>query len=331
MRAGGGSRYDWGMTPVRPIFVLGSLVIACSARVERCPAAGETIRATDFIMELGGKGFNFAVAALRLGVPVDGMFAIGDDRLGAFARGAFIDAGLSVDMLVSVSGATGAGIGLIEPGGDNRIAVFPAANERLSAVDVQIAASRISGAALVLAQFELSDAPIAAGFALARLAAIPTLLNPSPYRTIAPEILQVTDILVVNESEARALAADLGIIDASDAVFWTGPERALASRLDEMGVGTLVVTRGAGGATVWSKGHGVAQPAFAVDAIDAIGAGDAFIGGFSAAFTKNYGLSTALRWGCGAGALAVAQIGLLGALPDLAELTAFLAKAPIIL
>ncbi|HEX7873753.1 MAG TPA: ribokinase [Sphingobium sp.] len=303
-------------TPARPIFVLGSLVAACCARVARCPEPGETLRATDFLLEPGGKGFNVALAAHRLQVPVDGLFAVGDDLPGALMRASFARLGLREEMIETVGVPTGAGVGLIQADGENRIAVFPGANEALTAAHVAAREHRLRDAAVVFAQFEVSDEPIAAAFALARAAGIATILNPSPYRPISPEILAATDIMIVNENEAAQLARDCdspGSFDRLAAV--------LAPR-------TLIVTRGAQGALVWIEGeHRLEQPGLVVDVVDSIGAGDAFAGGVIAALARGLGLATALQWGCGAGALAVVQMGLIDALPDVPALDAVIRAA----
>ena len=51
------------------IAVLGSFNMDLVMRAERQPGAGETLQG-DFAMHLGGKGFNQAVAARRLGADV---------------------------------------------------------------------------------------------------------------------------------------------------------------------------------------------------------------------------------------------------------------------
>lgn len=303
--------YSRSMNRTADIFVVGSLVVACSARVGRMPAAGESVRADAFVLELGGKGLNVAIGARRLGARVDGLFAVGDDWLGDFARRSFAGSGLSPDLLTIVPGPTGAGVGFIEVGGENRIAVCPAANDQLSARHVGAARDRIAAASLVIAQFEAPDEPIAAAFAAARGAGARTLLNPSPFRPIAPEILDATDILVVNEQEGAALGL--------------GDE--LAGRLLDQGLTALVVTRGARGAVVHMRDGLLVQPGFPVDAVDAIGAGDAFIGGFATALASGGDMAGAMRWGCGAGALTAARLGVLDALPDREALTRFLADA----
>ncbi|MFD1333811.1 PfkB family carbohydrate kinase, partial [Methylopila musalis] len=68
------------------IFVLGSFVAACSAKVAAPPRAGECVAADAFLLEAGGKGFNLAAACRRLGAEVDGLFAVGEDALAAVAE-----------------------------------------------------------------------------------------------------------------------------------------------------------------------------------------------------------------------------------------------------
>src|SRR5579859_1532447 len=96
------------------IFVLGSFVAACSAKVEHLPRPGESLRAQAFTLEPGGKGFNLAVGARRLGAAVDGVLAVGDDFFSQLARPALVNAGLSTDMLRTHKGATGSGIGFTD-------------------------------------------------------------------------------------------------------------------------------------------------------------------------------------------------------------------------
>lgn len=201
--------YIPAMTQPISLFVVGSVVVACIARTGRMPGAGETVAADDFMIELGGKGFNVAVAAMRLDACVDGLFAVGDDNAASFARAAFGQAGLDAALLLTLPGKTGRGVGLIEPGGENRIAVHSGANARLTATHALSAAARIARADMVLAQFEAGDSVIAAAFAAARRSGVRTLLNPSPFRPIAAEILATADMIVVNRVEAAALAASL--------------------------------------------------------------------------------------------------------------------------
>jgi ribokinase len=305
-----------------PIFILGSFVAASSAKIQRLPVAGESLQASGFIMEAGGKGFNLAVGASRLGGTVDGIFAVGDDFLSGLAEPAFRRSGLSLEMLVRYPGPTGAGIGFIDARGENCLAVFSGANAKLSAEDITAAAPRLRRAGLVLAQFEIADAPIITAFNLARAAGATTILNPSPYRPIHPEILRNSSILIVNQIEALRLGADLGLQRAGDD----------SAALAQLGVGLfgrgpeiLIVTLGASGVAVFQQNAAPLRlPGFAVSAVDSLGAGDAFTAAFTVALSEHLPLPECLRWGAAAGACIASRSGVFEALPSRAELEAML-------
>lgn len=296
----------------RRIFVLASFVAACSVKVQRLPVAGETLAADSFLLEPGGKGLNVAVGARRLGAGVDGLVTAGDDHFGALAATILEREGLPPEMLVRVPGPTGAGVGLVDAAGENVIAVFPGANALLSADHVALADERLSRAAAVVAQFEIGDEPIAAAFLSARTAGVLTILNPSPYRPIPATVLASTDVMVVNATEAASLARDLAVPPQDDA---------LAAALLAQRVQTLVVTRGASGATVWLNGElAHAAPAVPVAAIDTIGAGDAFLAGLVVGLVEECGWAEALRWGNACGAAVVSATGVIDCMPDRAAM-----------
>ena len=301
------------------LFVMGSFVTACTTRVARLPQPGESLAAAGFRLEPGGKGFNQAVAARRLGAEVDGLFAVGDDALGALAEPAFAHAQLAVSMLRRRPMATGAGVGFIAEDGETAIAVFSGANASLSAEDARESRSAIEAAAVTLAQFEIGDAAIAEAFAIARGAGRITVLNPSPFRPIAPEILAACSIVVANAVESDALARSLGVAADPDV-------ESLATALFAKGVEALVATRGAAGAIArLSDGAILIQPAFEVEAVDAIGAGDAFAAGFATTFAETGDWPKSLRHAAACGALAVRAEGGFGAFPTRVERDALLA------
>lgn len=307
------------------IFVLGSFVVACSAKVARFPAAGESLRADMMTVEPGGKGFNVAVGAGRLGASVDGLMAIGNDLFSAFAGPALARDGLPLTMLKRFPGATGSGVCFIDATGETCLAVHSGANLSLSAADIAAVAGRIRQARLVMAQFEIADAPIAEAFRLARQAGVRTLLNPSPFRPIKPEILINTSIVIVNASEALALASALSY--ASPPGAGLDGEDGLARAILESGPDTLILTRGGEGALAFRKGEPpLRQDAFAIKALDSLGAGDAFSAGLAASLVDDVPFPEALRRAAACGALVASRSGVFGALPGTAEVQAFLAS-----
>ena len=296
------------------VFVVGSFVVACSVKVARLPRAGESLKASAFVAEPGGKGFNLALALHRLGAEVDGAFAIGSDPFAAVARDAFGASGLSADMLVAHEGSTGAGIGFIDEAGENCLAVSLGANGRLAAEDVA-GAARLGPGDLCLATFESPDGAIREAFQRARRGGAATLLNPSPTRPIAPDLLGLCDILVVNEVEAR----DLGTVR---------PDGTLAGHPPD-GPSTIVVTLGPQGSIAYRRGEPCwRQPAFRVAVVDTIGAGDGFTAGLAAGLMQGRTLPDAMRMASACGALTSARLGTSESFPTAPELDGFLALRP---
>lgn len=306
----------------KPIFVLGSFVLACTAKVGRFPRPGESMAAQRVIIEPGGKGLNQAVMARRLGAEVDGLLAVGDDLAACFAPPALERADLPQTMLLPIAGETGSGIGFIDAAGETCLAIAPNANLALSAGQVRERITAIQGAALVTAQYEIADSPIREAFALARRAGVPTLLNPSPFRAIAPDILATTTILIVNQTEARSLAALLGEPEDEAAE----PERFITSlgpAILARGPRVAVLTRGAAGAVAVAADEGpVLQPGFAVEAVDTLGAGDAFATTLGVRLAAGCALETAMRDATAAGALTTMRAGVFDALPSMADIAA---------
>lgn len=65
----------------KPIVVVGSINMDLVARTPRTPLPGQTVVGTDFAITPGGKGANQAVAAARLGYPVQMVGMVGEDVL----------------------------------------------------------------------------------------------------------------------------------------------------------------------------------------------------------------------------------------------------------
>ena len=130
------------------------------------------------------------------------------------------------------------------------------------------------------------------------------VLNAAPIAALDRPLLEAVDVLVVNRTEGEALAWQTGAATVEDLC------RAYARTPR-----TLVVTLGAEGALYTAQGNVIARRAPVVDAIDAVGAGDAFTGALAAALDRGAPLDRAICEGLAAGALACTQRGAQAALP----------------
>ncbi|HSH97998.1 MAG: ribokinase [Methylophilaceae bacterium] len=313
------------------IFVVGSFIQACCWRLPRLPVAGETLTASALHIEAGGKGLNVAVGAKRLGAEVDLVLAIGrdmvGDRLVDVLQGEAIDS-KHVHRLAENSGH---GVGLLGEHGQNMIAIYPGANQLLNSEHIQSAAKSLMQADIVYAQLEVNIEAVSAAFVIAKQAGVSTMLNPSPWQPLSAELLDNTDILVVNEIEAvdlLSLTTPLAKVslEASAAQLQPAIEKFWRSWSGSL----LVVTLGHSGSIAFRPDNLPVQvAAFEVGALDSVGAGDAFASGLCAAIGSNQPLKQALTFANACGAIVASESGVLNALPSAEAVATFLESATV--
>lgn len=310
----------------RPVFVIGSFVMACCWFTPRLPARGEHVHATRFLMEPGGKGLNVAVGLRRLGAPVHLLLGVGDDGAAAALAALMREEGLPDAHLHRFSGPSGHGVGLIDDAGEHVIAVHPGANHRLGREQVHRAAQDIAASAVVCGQFEAPDEVLSAAFLLGRQAGARTVLNPSPWRAIDGEVLAHVDTLLLNEHEAAAMW-DLPANGFSEGSGWQVV--AQAWRRAHPGV-ELLITLGPAGCLHWPADAGAPthHPTRRVNAVDSTGCGDAFAAAWCFGLARGGDAQAALGLANLAGAWVASRAGVLVALPTLEALAAWAVDQP---
>jgi ribokinase len=286
------------------IAVLGGYGVGLTMLVDRAPHAGETVGGGRFRREHGGKGSNQAVAIARWGGSPALISAVGDDTDGASARGLWDAEGVDHRAVTTVSNAaTMAGVIIVDGDGENRIAIAPGA---LDALTLGEEAQRgIAAADLLVISLELPLDRAREAVAVARAHQVPVLLNPAPAADVPDELWQSVDLLVPNQSEARALLGDPAIGDEDAA-------RALAAASGAR----VVLTRGALGALVVERDgsvHAIAAPV--VHAVDTTGAGDTFVGVLAAELVAGTALIDAVGAACAAAAASVEHPGVIDGIP----------------
>jgi ribokinase len=287
------------------IVVVGSLNMDMVVQVKSHPIPGETVLGSDYETHHGGKGANQAVAAARMGAKVRMIGRVGTDEFGKRLRQGLQREGINVHAVVPMAVPTGVAFIAVDGETQNTIIVSPGANHKLRPEN--LAASEFDAANAVVMQLEVPLDTVKKAAQLGREAGAKIILNAAPAQKLSEKFLSYIDILVVNESEACALAgctvdAPSNAIDAAKALQLYCP--------------TVVVTLGEQGA-VWvapdGEGH---QPAFEVEEVDSTGAGDAFIGALATAICEGQDILTAVRWGCAAGSLATSRAGAQPSLPE---------------
>lgn len=278
------------------ISVFGSLNLDLVIRVGALPAPGETVSGYALSWSGGGKGANQAYAAARLSGAgqVRMIGCIGSDDAGRRLAAELAAEGVDTSYLAAIDSVSGIAAITVEQSGENTVVVYPGANAQWPAAHV--ATVPLESGDVIVAQLEIPLPVAAAALRAARDAGAHTVLNAAPAHERTTELLGLVDTLVVNSLEMAALFGS----DDDIAI-----ERARGTF-----AGDLLITRGAHGTLVAHRDGRVTEiPAFRVQPVDTVGAGDAFVGALAAGIADGRDLEEAVRRANAAGALTTTGIG----------------------
>lgn len=289
------------------VLVVGAVNVDLVVAAPRLPGPGETVVGAGMARHGGGKGANAAVAAARAGARVALVGAVGDDDLGTAALDELRADGVDVTGVVVLPGAaTGVALIVVDPAGENQIAVGAGANARV-AESVVVP----DGTRCLLVSTEIAGAAVLA--AVRAAGGVPCVLNPAPVTDAVLAALDAGPILTPNRSECLDLATRLGAPTPDVTVA--------AQRIRERTGAPVVVTLGGDGALVVDRSV-VVVPAPAVTVRDTTGAGDTFNGVLAARLAAGDPLLTAVRTAVVAAALSVGAAGARSGMPGPAEIAA---------
>jgi ribokinase len=301
------------------IVVLGSINVDLITRVDRFPKPGETLSGLGFDIQPGGKGANQALAAARAGAPVRLFGAVGRDGFADDVLANLRRAGVDLGGVARVDAATGCATILVDARGENAIVVVAGANATVTATAVPEDA--IDAATLLVLQQEIPAATNAAMARRVRRAGGRVVFNAAPVGNADLSLFDDIDVLVVNETEAAALASTLG--RHGDKGDFAAQVVAAYPRL------CVVLTLGAGGARWVDRGHQFSANPPPLDVVDTTGAGDAFVGTLAASLYAGMPPRHALARAVAAGTLACRKHGAQGAMPDVAEIEELCVSVPV--
>ncbi|MBI2689471.1 MAG: ribokinase [Acidobacteria bacterium] len=295
----------------RHIVVLGSLNMDFLARAPHLPVPGETVMGEGFQMLPGGKGANQANAAARLALQPSTVKMAGRVGYDAFAdhlRASLAASGVDTAFVHATRGApTGIAMIWLDAAGQNSILVASGANLCVDERGVEGLRPLYRTAACALFQLETPLAAVKHAMRIAKEEGALTILDPAPAQRLPRDLLELTDFLTPNESEARILTG------------LNAPPAETEQALLRAGARGVVLKLGAAGC--FSGGKLV--PGFPVKAIDTTAAGDTFNGALAVALAENRNTADALRFANAAAALSVTKLGAQTSAPSRAEVDAY--------
>ncbi len=282
---------------------------------ERSPAAPVQ---RDSVLELhgGGTAANVAVALARLGVTTSFIGTVGEDGYGHWVIEDFKNEGVNTDCTYQVEGAfTSMVMALIYPDGERGLYVWP----DTGGAHIKLKPSFIKP--------EMFDSA-------AWLHTTGLCLREEPVRTTqlkAMELAHAAGLTVSLDLNLRleSWGIDKSLktvfdraIELSQVVFGNGIEEIIpfteqttiqaGAELLSANKRTVIARQGAEGVLVVGPDVDFLSPAFKVDVVDTLGAGDAFNGGYIAACLDGKDLREAANWGNAAAALKIGKSGARG-------------------
>ena len=296
------------------VTVIGSINLDTNLRVAQMAKPGETIHAKEHYSAAGGKGANQAVAAARSGCAVSFVGAVGDDAPGKEMLALLKKEDINLDGVKEVANeSTGQAFITVDDSGQNSITIYSGANYAFGQDDIEQKSDLIAASDFVVAQFETPIEATIQGFKIARQNSAKTILNPAPAITEIPaELLQVTDIIIPNETEAATITG-IEVVDEKSA-------KKAADKLHELGVSVVIITIGDKGAFYDFQDKQGLIPAFKVKAVDTTAAGDTFIGAMTSILKPDFSnLSDAITFANKASSLTVQGYGAQPSIPTKAE------------
>jgi sugar/nucleoside kinase (ribokinase family) len=282
-------------------------------QVERFPAPGTKISASEFVITGGGCAANAAVAISRLGGTARFAGPLGDrnDEVSQGIVEGLKREGVDASGAVHVAGATASvSLILLDTAGEKTIATrrgkglsdaLPADAQQLAAdIDAVLADNRF-----------------------------PEFVTPICRAARARGVPEVIDLDRATTPDDPLLALGTHVIASAEALHGLYPGAPLEDALSDLGktlTGFLAVTDGPAGTFWLDNGRVRHLPAFAVTAIDTLGAGDVFHGAFTLALIETGDAVEAMRFGAAAAAIKCTRFGGLTGAATRQEVETFLAQ-----
>jgi sugar/nucleoside kinase (ribokinase family) len=259
---------------------------------------------------LGGQGANVAIAAARLGSSAFLLSSVGDDDRGRRLRSELETvAGLDCSMLRVERSETGFTVAAVRTGGERFFLTYQGHQEMFSLAGAEKALAILGKGDIVHVSGYFQMPKVAAGLRgfLSRAKAKGALVTFDPgwsSRELTGagtesfwKVMELVDWFFPNGDELIALAGKSSLAAAAKVV---------GKRLS----GHMVVKRGKNGCAAYEDGRLVAEnPAFRVDVVDSVGAGDAFDAGFLLGVGKGYSVNSCASMGNATAALAISTAG----------------------
>ncbi|MEY8508718.1 ribokinase [Lachnospiraceae bacterium 42-17] len=292
----------------KTITVVGHYGMSLLMDVGHFPAVGETVEGLGLETEPGGKGYNQAIAASRLGADVNFITAVGGDDFGGRCEPDLISEKVGGRYIIQFPDLkTACAFVINNEEGKSEVYVYPGAIRHVTSEHIRRYTSVIQESSLMLLQNEVTTEALSEVMKIAGRAGIEIIYNPAPARKIPPELFPYITILTPNETEAAILAG-------------MDPERPLdvdkaLDILHGLGAANVIITMGGQGSIVSGNEGRFHVGALKGKVINTTGAGDCYNAALSVKYLEAHSIIEAAEYAAIAAGMQVMMPGVIANMP----------------
>lgn len=261
--------------------------------------------------EVGGKGYNQAIACIRNNIEVSYLSAIGNDEAGNLCENYMKNEGINSFFVRKNKPTVEAKI-YVEENGDNDVTFENQDPAVLDIIDVMTFGEEIKGSDYLLLQFEVPKEVNEYAIKIAKENNVKIIINPAPIK-FEIEAIKDADIITPNKNEAIHLFG-LNKNDSIEDLIRVEQEYLKDKNM------IIINTLGDKGIICIKDKQVIKEEAIKVDAIDTTGAGDTFNGFFISEFIKSGDFLQSIKLGILASGKEVQKRYVMDAIPKRNEL-----------
>jgi 5-dehydro-2-deoxygluconokinase len=296
------------------------------------PPGARTEDTAQMMVAMGGSSANIAVGLVKLGCKSALVTSVSDDAIGRYCLKQLAAYGVNSEYVKCIKGEERTSLAIYETRVEDHQSVIyrnNAADFQMSVADVEAIDFSAYGALITAGTVfaaEPSRSATFRAFELAREAGLPIIFDVDyrPYSWPSPQVAQdvlsragaLSDVIVGNDEEFGFMAGDIA----------KGLDK--ARELANASATIVVYKMGPEGAITFANGEELQTGIFPVTAVKPTGAGDSFMAGLMASLADGRPMKDAILRGSACASIVVAKPGCAPAMPNAAELEAFLSSHP---
>lgn len=300
----------------KEIITMGSINQDIFVNADQYPKLGDTVWVKSVNNQPGGKGANQAISLSKIGNEVRFIGAVGQDNQGQNMLDNLKKYGVNTEYIsIKDDINTGTFIVILDGNGENTMLGTLGANNYLTELEIKNAFEN-TDAQYFLLQLETNKDAIEKSIEIAKQKDIKIILDPAPADGYDEKFLKHAFIVTPNQQEAQVISG----VEVNDR---ESAEKA-AKIIKTKGAENVIVKMGDKGSLILNNDKTTFVPAYQVDAVNTVGAGDVFAAAMTVYLNDSLSIEEAVKFASAASAIKVSKEETQEAIPSYSEIIEFM-------